>query len=363
MSRWAEYYLDQDFAGFWAHRTKSVDVRVLAIVGVGFDPRCLVALKSIAALGIGDRLGYLALNWIARPALGKSGIATEKLAKEHVAELKKIGGCRQEGLYTIEIQDREGHNVAGRSTVSAVDEKKIFGRYTDVLVDISGMPRGAYFPLIAYLLRLADKGVFHNLHVSVVEDPLLDAKISGREYGHADYLHTFRHQGEDKLVWLPIIGANEIARLEKIYDKIKSSCVEICPILPFPARSLRRVDDIAVRHFDLLFEGFSVSPDNLLLCDESNPFDIYRKILEVEDYYRQRLGDFPAIGKVTTVVSPLSSKTLSLGMLLAAIERSLPVCHVEAGTYQVDLDSDGRLAADTTRAPSEIWLAGEPYTL
>jgi hypothetical protein len=219
-----------------------------------------------------------------------------------------------------------------------------------------------FFPLIAYLLRLADKGVFQNLHVAVVEDPLLDSRISGREYGQADYLHTFRYQGEDKVVWLPLVGDNEAARLEKIHNKIKAACVEICPILPFPARSMRRVDDIAVKHAELLFEGFLVSLDNLLLCDERNPFDVYRKILEVEDYYRSRLGAVPAIGKVTTVVSPLSSKTLSLGMLLAAIERSLPVCHVEAGTYQVDVDEQGRLTGDTMRGPTEIWVAGEPYT-
>lgn len=356
--------MDDDFAGFWAQRTRDVGVRVLAIVGVGFDPRCLHALKLMAALGIGDRLGYLALKLIARPALGVSGITTKKFAEENVADLLKIRGCRQEAVYDIEIHDEEGHNVAGRRTLSAVATgTEIFERYTDVLIDISGMPRGAYFPLISYLLRLADKGVFRNLHVSIVEDPLLDAKISGREYGHADYLHTFRHQGEDKLVWLPLVGANEVTRLEKIYNKIKGLCIEICPILPFPARSLRWADDIAVKHSELLFEGFLVSPDNLLLCDERSPFDVYRKILEVEDYYRQRLGDLPAIGKVKTVVSPLSSKTLSLGMLLAAIERSLPVCHVEAGTYQIDLDSQARLVGDTTREPNEIWLAGEPYTL
>jgi hypothetical protein len=163
-----------------------------------------------------------------------------------------------------------------------------------------------FFPLIAYLLKFADQGVFRNLHVTVVEDPLLDSKISGREYGQADYLHTFRYQGGDKLVWLPIISANEAIRLEKIHGKIKGTCVEICPILPFPAQSLRRVDDIVVKHSELLFEGFLVSPDNLLLCDESTPFDIYRKILEVEEYYRSRLSFVPAIGEIKTVVSPLS---------------------------------------------------------
>ena len=273
-------------------------------------------------------------------------------------------GCRLEAVYELRTHDAEGHNVAGRNTLSEIGSAtEILKKYTDVLVDISGMPRGVFFPLIAYLLRLAERGLFRNLHVAVVEDPVLDSQISGREYGQADYLHTFRYQGEDKLIWLPLVGDNEAARLEKIHNKIRGACVEICPILPFPARSMRRVDDIAVKHAELLFEGFLVSVDNLLLCDERSPFDVYRKILEVEDYYRTRLGTVQAIGKVTTVVSPLSSKTLSLGMLLAAIERSLPVCHAETGTYQVDVDEQGMLLADETRVPTEIWVAGEPYTV
>src|SRR5262249_2385300 len=155
-----------------------------------------------------------------------------------------------------------------------------------------------------------------NLHVAVVEDAALDSRIAGREYGQADFLHTFRLQGDKRLVWLPVIGASEAARLDKIHNKLKGTCIEICPILPFPAHSLRRVDDIILHHSELLFEGFLVSPENLLLCDERTPFDIYRKILDVEQYYRRRLGVIPGMGEVTTVVSPLSSKTLSLGMLL-----------------------------------------------
>jgi len=362
MARWTDYYLDENFSGFWARHASEDGVRILIILGVGFDPRCLMTLQSMSALGLGDRLGYLALKLVTRPSLGDSGMVTTELTKGNLAELLRIDGCRQEALFDVEAQDTEGHNVVGRKTLSAMaGGSEILKKYTDVVVDISGMPRGMFFPLIAYLLRHVDRGVFRNLHVAVVEDPLLDARISGREYVQADYLHTFRYQGENRLVWLPVVGASEAARLERIYSKIKGSCVEICPILPFPARSLRRVDDILIRHAEILFEGFLVSLDNLLLCDERTPFDVYRKILEVEEYYHERLGAVPGIGRVTTVVSPLSSKTLSLGMLLAAIERSLPVCHVEPGTYQVEVDNEGRLLGSTNCGPTEIWLAGEPY--
>jgi hypothetical protein len=362
VTRWADYFLEEDFVRFWQERAKDPSVRVLLILGLGFDPRCLTALKMLSRAGFGDRLGYIVLRLVARPALSDTGLATEQLSKANREELDTIANCRREAIYDVETHDSEGHNVAGRKTLAEMSmASTILGSYTDVVVDISGMPRGAFFPLLAYLLRLADKNAFRNLHATVVEDPVLDAKISGREYGQADFLYAFRLQGDNKLVWLPVVGANESARLEKVHNKLKGGCIEICPILPFPAPSLRRVDDIVIAHSELLLEGFLVSPENVLLCDERTPFDVYRKVLNVEEYYRRQLGAIHGMGKVTTVISPLSSKTLSLGMLLAAVERSLPVCHVEAGTYQIETDESGRLIGDTARGPIEIWLAGEPY--
>ena len=360
-ARWGDYFLEEDFARFWSERAKDPNVRVLLILGLGFDPRSLLVLKALSAVGLGDRLGYVALRLLARAAFDDAGPA-DRLSKANSDELGGFTGCRCEADYEVETHDTEGHNVAGRRTLAEMSKAStILGSYTDIVVDISGMPRGVFFPLLAYLLRLADKNTFRNLHATVVEDPILDAKISGREYGQADFLHTFRLQGDNKLVWLPVVGANEGARLEKVHNKLKGTCIEICPILPFPAKSLRRVDDIVVTHSELLFEGFLVAHENLLLCDERTPFDIYRKILDVEEYYRNRLGAIHGMGTVTTVVSPLSSKTLSLGMLLAALERSLPVCHVEPGTYHVDTDGVGSLVGDITRGPTEIWLAGDPY--
>lgn len=360
--RWTDYFLEEDFVGFWRDRAKNADIRVLLILGLGFDPRSLAALKALSQAGFGDRLGYIALRLRARPALGDAGLATEQLSNANWEALETIAGCHREAVYDVETHDSEGHNVAGRKTLAELAKASaILSSYTDVIVDISGMPRGAFFPLLAYLLRLADRGTFRNLHATVVEDPVLDAKISGREYGQADFIHTFRLQGDNKLVWLPVVGANGGARLEKVHSKLKSSCIEICPVLPFPAPSLRRVDDIVIDHSELLFEGFLVAPENLLLCDERTPFDVYRKVLNVEEYYRNQLGAIQGLGGVTTVLSPLSSKTLSLGMLLAAVERSLPVCHVEPGTYQIETGPSGNLQGGTTRGPTEIWLAGESY--
>jgi len=79
-ARWADYFVEEDFARFWRERAKDSSVRVLLILGLGFDPRSLTALKALSGAGLGDRLGYIALRLLARPALGDAGLATEHLS-------------------------------------------------------------------------------------------------------------------------------------------------------------------------------------------------------------------------------------------------------------------------------------------
>lgn len=360
--RWKDYYFDDDFVSFWAERAKNEETTVLLILGLGFDGRCLVTLKALAGCGLGDRLGCLALELISRPSFGESGELISKLGQSNLAEFNGIESYKSEGIFDTETHDSEGHYIGGRKSLLILDQNsETLGKYTDIIVDISGMPRGIFFPVLSYLIHQADSGKFRNLHAAVVEDPDLDTCIVGYEYGQADYMHTFRYLGGEKMVWLPLIGSDEVARLEKIYSKLGSSCIEICPIVPFPAESLRRADDIVVKHAELLFESFLVSHENLITCDERTPFDIYRKIIEVEAYYRDRLSGIPGIGPVKTIVSPLSSKTLCLGMVLAAVERKLPVCHVEAGAIRVDVERMTDILASANYLPKEIWLTGEPY--
>ena len=61
---------------------------------------------------------------------------------------------------------------------------------------------------------------------------------------------------------------------------------------------MRRVDDIAVKHAELLFEGFLVSVDNLLLCDERNPFDVPQTLITqmAKDLARERVQRLLRVG-------------------------------------------------------------------
>lgn len=84
MCRWHDYFLDARFFEFWRQRMADPNVRALVVFGLGFDPRTLTSLRLLNSLGQGDRVGYLALKIINRPALGSSGAVTEALSKENL---------------------------------------------------------------------------------------------------------------------------------------------------------------------------------------------------------------------------------------------------------------------------------------
>lgn len=360
--RWSEYYMDYDYERFWRSRLADKGSSVCVILGVGFDPRSLVALERLARCGNAEQINYVALLLPPPLAVNDATKKTEEFTAENRRLLAdfKGGTC----LYQdeVDLRDKDGFIIGGRNALKIISARLgEISAHRDVIVDISGLPRTFFFPIIAYLCSPAVGGRIRNLHVAVTEDPALDGKIHGSEYGKADYIPHFRRQSSTKLVWLPVIGKAEENRLVRIHDDLVSDCVEVCPILPFPAKNLRRPDDILVQLREVLFENMFVSKSNILLCDERTPFDVYRKVVEMDDYYRERLQGLPGIGDVTTVVSPLANKMLSLGTLLAAIERKLPVSYVEAGSYYVEAEGISFTALNPDIVPVEVWLTGEPY--
>ncbi|MGQ7370456.1 hypothetical protein ACTGW3_12865, partial [Streptococcus suis] len=65
------------------------------------------------------------------------------------------------------------------------------------------------------------------------------------------------------------------------------------------------------------FDDFRVEPANILYASEYNPFEAYRQIYGAIRRYRDSLSD---LGGCKVYVSPLSSKLLSVGALLACYD-------------------------------------------
>ena len=93
-----------------------------------------------------------------------------------------------------------------------------------------------------------------------------------------------------------------------------------------------------------------------MFASESDPLDLYRATLRVDS---QRAAVFAESRGALTVVSPLGSKALSIGALMAALERNLPIVHVEAVGYDVDWEAN-EIASGANNLV-HIWLAGDAY--
>ena len=105
-----------------------------------------------------------------------------------------------------------------------------------------------------------------------------------------------------------------------------------------------------------LQDAWSVDVRDLVYADEKNPLDAYRTILRIDDA-RRRV--FETVGGSQIILSPLGSKALALGTLMAALERDFTLLYVESIGYT--LDKEPAPPASDSDELVHIWLHGEAY--
>lgn len=94
---------------------------------------------------------------------------------------------------------------------------------------------------------------------------------------------------------------------------------------------------------------------NIVYASESDPLDLYRTILRLEDL---RVPVFAECDGSLLVLSPLGSKVMALGCLMAALERDLPIVYLEAVGYAVEAN---KLAQEGDYKLLHLWLEGDVY--
>ena len=243
-----------------------------------------------------------------------------------------------------------------------------FSNYTDIIIDISALPRGIYFSLIGKVLYILDSNpkeaaAVPNLFVIVSESAELDRRI--KEKGIDDfayYVHGFARDLEREAtlnipkVWIPILGEDQRGQLERIYSLVNPD--EICPVFPSPSFYPRRGDELLTEYREYLFEELLVEPRNIIYAAEQNPFDVYRQIHRTVQHYNKALKP---LGGSKVAISALSSKLISIGALLSAYELinaelSVGIANIEAQGYQIE--------GETKSIKTELftlWLAGDCY--
>lgn len=356
--RWRDYVLAYDDE---ARRLVSEASRggraVTVVLGEGFDPRALVALRELATGGLrpGTRIVAIGLA---------SGTSDERAIAQAAANGDELEGLCQAAAW--DLARIPFPSTSSRRSAGQLVSRRLLGEgYVDpegmVVIDVSALPASIAFPVIAGVLASHEGRSFRGeLLALVCENPHTDQAIEEEGASDAGPLAglTFglnRTSGTVIRAWAPVLGERQVAQLESVYAFLEPN--EITPILPFPAENPRRGDDLLSELRAFLFDRIEVEPSNLIYAHESNPFDVYRALWRLSERFQAALEP---LGRTMIVVSVHGSKMLSLGVLLAAWERKLPVVAsvpsgylISEGVHLGEFDGGNRLAC--------LWLLGEPY--
>lgn len=326
---------------------------VLLICGAGFDPRSTLVAEALSKSCKKIRAIFIQENRPRPPAelVERAGNNTQTLT----------GLITDSVLSPVAIFGTDGAVVAGRNIVGILSKQDYTG-ITDVIVDTSALSVGTSFPLIRYLFELVEKRKGPaNLHVFVAHDPTLDGAIASVSGDTPSYVHGFRGgisldgKSDAAKLWLPQLSTGRKGALTKVRDFVVPH--DTCPILPFPATNPRLGDELAEEFLSEFESGWEVDTRNIVYAAEDDPLDLYRTILGLDDLRRPV---FQEAGGSLLVLSPLGSKIMALGALMAALERDLPIAYLESISYNVH-----QSVPATTADPRlvHIWLEGDAYPL
>lgn len=339
-----EDFVTQYFSG--------VDGKILLIAGAGFDPRAGAVPELLRAHCKRPPDGVFVKEKRPNP--------DPALVQRANLNLKSLMPCIENfRLIDTDVFASDGAVVGGRTVLrklAAID----LGLYSDIVIDNSALSIGISFPLVRYVLEQgASTG--QNVHLFVSDVPALDRAIQPQLADRATNIHGFRKvneyysAGAGAKLWLPQLAPSCGPALQRIFDEVQPS--DTCPILPFPSGDPKLSDRLLTEYLPELENTWGVDAGSLIFADENDPLGLYRTILRIDD---ERALAFEALGTSLLILSPLGSKMLAVGALMAALERDLPVYYVEARGYDVDWANAPEIYA---RSPTirHVWLAGDVY--
>ena len=351
--RWDPCISHRDAAAqqFIADYFAQADREVLLVCGAGFDPRATETATLLDAAAGARLQAHLIREHRPRP----NATLLDK-ADANQAALEKLVPRNQ--VHTVNVfSDDEKTVVAGKRVVEMFRRLPL-ARVTDLVVDLSALSTGVSFPLVRFLVSQADATRdFPNVHLLVLTSPTTDDAVRSELMdqhqmvpGFGEELMTTAGARKPKL-WLPQLGKRATSALDVIQNRMRFD--EICPILPFPARSPRAVEELVEAYRVQISETWLVDDRDLLYAAEDDPLDLYRIILRIDTL---RGATFHIEGGSMTVLSPLGTKAMAMGALLAALERDLPIVYVEAQRYNMVHASEAQ-----TYGLIHLWLTGQAY--
>jgi len=326
---------------------------VLFMAGAGFDPRSTIIAEHLSEQ-LNNCTSTVVIFREERPDPQNELVMA---ADEHSKKIEKM--FQDVKLFSIDVLSKDDEAVVGGlNAVSAISQFKK-NNYSDVVIDISALSIGVSFPIIRYIFDDVIKTKREiNIHIFVTHSPSLDMDISPIFCERADYIRGFTGKiqldpaRKARKLWLPQLSLSKHAALIRIFSKVVPD--ETCPIMPWPSQDPKLPDRLLEKYHAELLSAWEVDPRDIVFASENDPLDLYRTILDLDDFRRKVLAE---VGGSFLVLSPTGSKLMALGSLLAALERDLPVAYLETMGYTFSQAEIG-LSVKPSYSFFHLWLVG-----
>jgi hypothetical protein len=372
----------------WDDLFQKRSVRLLYIAGRGFDVRAQTVMREFVTSQQGPGRAIENAKLI---LVGFSGYeldeSIQRLTDENSEQLEAAFAPLGTTQHITVGSSTNGEDDISASTALRLRIEAVLAEITDrtdIVLDVSSLPRIAYLALLtSLLLKLVPNkqrapGAPHplrangvNFQVLVGEDARLDGQIRAEDPSNDLVLipgFSSALQAESvqdwPLVWFPILGENRVNQLQKVVSSAMiPESAEICPVLPHPSRDPRRADNLLVEYRIPLFDSRKTPTANILYAHESHPFEAYRQLLGAMQRYQDSMK---IMGGCRLVVTPLGSKLITLGAGLACFEMKpsdldakygVAIPHAEPKRYIASVDALRQSKPEI----SALLLTGEAY--
>lgn len=346
-------HFDRDVGPFVAKYFGAPDRRALLVAGAGFDPRTALVTEQLAG-AMGDRLQAIFL----REERGDPAANLRQRANDNESRLRALVPLSE--VRKIDIFADDGAPVGGARLGELLGPLTLPPGTTDVVFDMSAVSLGISFPTVRLLLEKCETLTDVSFHVFIASNPDLDARIIGEPGDRAMNIRGFAGMtalGDDRVarIWIPHLASGGARVLGKI-QAATEDIYKVCPVLPFPARNPRRADELITEFGAQLRDEWQVDARDLIYVSERNPLDSYRTISTLKVRYDRTVR---GVYVPQLVLSPIGSKVMAFGALMAAIEHDLGVHYVETVRYDWSGDAAPPQEPD---AIVHVWLHGPIYS-
>lgn len=362
MSKWSTYYFfdsKENINKLWNTYFACDSKRTfLLVMGKGFDPRMNNVLKMLL-----DKIPSNSIHCLTIDFPKGQGSSVDDLYKENVAQFNTL--VQNYSIIKFEFLMDPKNKLQKRLKELCRDLANFdFSPYSDVIIDISSLPRSIYFNIIKVIYEVVvnkNQNIFLAVSENVEIDKLIQKNYINDEIYPLEGFEGNCHiesQLDQKRIFVPLLGENHTSNIDKIYDNFNPD--DVCPILPFPSRNPRRSDDLLIEYYTFLSERIHISPQDITYADERNPFELYRILDRMLSEYKETLS--PICKNVCLGIALLTSKLQSLGALLIGLEHPKEISMYDPVSFDYNVHDKFKIRKENDN--SEIfllWIKGEPY--